>query len=299
MVPGSIKRVNHALGESQSHSPSGPDANAAARSTTIETADPLWWRLVSQLWYYTPSILTLVGLLLFWQFAVEYWQIKQFILPSPLDALAALGEERFHWGHNLYITLSAVVGAFFFTAVTGLLLGTALVWSSMLERTLLPLLVIFNTLPKIALAPMVIFWIGYGVKANIVIGVAVAFFPMALNSAAGLRNVDPDLLNLLQALKAKKWQIFLKIRLPSALPYIFVGLKLAAVFATVGAIVGEFIASTAGLGAVIIVGNTTLDTPSIFASLLLISAIGMAFYGLVIIAERLFVPWEFREQAFI
>lgn len=279
--------------------PGGPNANAQPRTTTIETVEPLWRRAASSLWYYTPSILTLVCLLLFWQFAVQYWQIKQFILPSPLDALAALGEERFQWGRNLYITLSAVVGAFFFTAVTGLLLGTLLVWNSMLERTLLPLLVIFNTLPKIALAPMVVFWIGYGVNANIVIGVAVAFFPMVLNTAAGLRNVDPELLDLLQALKAKKWQVFLKIRLPSALPYIFVGLKLAAVFATVGAIVGEFIASTAGLGAIIIVGNTTLDTPSIFASLLLISVIGMAFYGLVIIAERIFVPWEFREQAFV
>lgn len=291
--------MDHGLAKPPERSPGAPSANTGTRTTTIETVEPLWRRLAARLWYYTPSILTLVALLLFWQFAVEYWQIKQFILPSPLDALAALGEERFRWGYNLYVTLSAVVGAFFFTAVTGLLLGTLLVWNSMLERTLLPLLVIFNTLPKIALAPMVVFWIGYGVKANIVIGVAVAFFPMVLNTAAGLRNVDPELLDLLQALKAKKWQIFLKIRLPSALPYIFVGLKLAAVFATVGAIVGEFIASTAGLGAIIIVGNTTLDTPSIFASLLLISAIGMAFYGLVIIAERIFVPWEFREQAFV
>lgn len=285
--------------ESRGHPPSGSGVAVDNRTTTIETAEPLWHRIAAQAWYYTPSILTLFALLAFWQFAVQYWEVKQFILPSPLDAIATLGEERFRWGYNLYITLSAVVGAFFFTAVTGLLLGTALVWSSMLERTLLPLLVIFNTLPKIALAPMVIFWIGYGVKANIVIGVAVAFFPMVLNTAAGLRNVDPDLLSLVQALKAKKWQIFLKIRLPSALPYIFVGLKLAAVFATVGAIVGEFIASTAGLGAVIIVGNTTLDTPSIFASLLLISVIGMTFYGLVLIAERLLVPWEFREQAFV
>ncbi len=265
--------------------------------TAVESNEPLWRRVAQQSWYYTPSVLTLLGLLLFWQFAVEYWEIKEFILPSPIAAIATFGEERYQWGYNLSITLYAVIGAFFFTAVTGLLLGAALVWNSMLERTLLPILVIFNTLPKIALAPMVIFWIGYGVKANIVIGVAVAFFPMVLNTAAGLRNVEPELLDLVQALKAKKWQVFLKIRLPSALPYIFVGLKLNAVFATVGAIVGEFIASTAGLGAVIIVGNTTLNTPSIFASLLLISLIGMVIYGLVIIAERILVPWEFRGQA--
>jgi len=239
----------------------------------------------------------LAALLLFWQFSVEYWQIKEFILPSPIAAFSTFGDPRYEWGFHLSITLYAVIGAFFFTAVTGLLLGAALVWSSMLERTLLPILVIFNTLPKIALAPMIIFWIGFGVKANIVIGVAVAFFPMVLNTAAGLRAVEPDLLDLVQALKANKWQVFMKIRFPSALPYIFVGLKLNAVFATVGAIVGEFIASTAGLGSVIIVGNTTLDTPTIFASLLLISIIGMVLYGLVIIAERIFVAWEYRGQA--
>ena len=270
---------------------------AAETVPVVARLDPAWRRALSRVSYYLPSAITLIGLGLFWQFAVVYWEVKEFILPSPLRAIETFSNPMYRWGQNLRMTLTAVLGAFFFTGVTGLVFGIILIWNTMLERIVLPILVLFNTLPKIALAPMVIFWIGYGIKANIVIGVAVAFFPMVLNTAAGLRNVEPDLLDLVQALKAKKWQVFLKIRLPSALPYIFVGLKLNAVFATVGAIVGEFIASTGGLGAVIIVGNTTLDTPSIFASLMLISAIGLFMYGLVLSAERLLMPWEFRGDA--
>lgn len=262
--------------------------------TAVDQRELARRRLTAKIVYYLPSAVTLIGLVLFWQFAVVYWDIKEFILPSPLRAIETFGNPMYRWGHNLRMTLLAVVGAFVFTALTGITFGIVLIWHSLLERVILPILVLFNTLPKIALAPMVIFWIGYGIKANIVIGVAVAFFPMVLNTAAGLRNVEPELLELVHALKARKWQVFLKIRLPSAMPYIFVGLKLNAVFATVGAIVGEFIASTGGLGAVIIVGNTTLDTPSIFASLMLISAIGLVIYGLVLAAERLLMPWEFR-----
>ena len=266
---------------------------AAAAAASEGLAERIWARIV----YYIPSATTLVALIAFWEFAVHYWQVKEFILPAPSRAVEALMDPHYRWGQNLAMTLTSVIGAFFFTTIAGLVLGTLLVWNSMLERTILPLLILFNTLPKIALAPMFIFWIGYGVSANIVIGVAVAFFPMVLNTAAGLRSIEPELLDLVQALKARKWQIFLKLRLPNALPYIFVGLKLNAVFATVGAIVGEFIASTGGLGAIIIVGNTTLDTPSIFASLMLISAIGLILYLLVIIAERLTMPWEFRGAA--
>jgi NitT/TauT family transport system permease protein len=259
--------------------------------------EPPWRRLAARLGYYVPSALALLAIILFWQWSVTTFAVKEFILPSPMRALAAFGDPQYRWSYNLWVTMQAVIGAFFFTAVLGLTLGTLIVWNSLLERTILPILVLFNTLPKIALAPLCIFWIGYGIRANIVIGVAVAFFPMVLNTAAGLRNVEPELLELVQALKARKWQVFLKIRLPSAMPYIFVGLKLNAAFATVGAIVGEFIASTAGLGAVIIVGNTTLDTPSIFASLMLISAIGLLLYAVVNVAERILVPWEFRDEA--
>jgi NitT/TauT family transport system permease protein len=171
------------------------------------------------------------------------------------------------------------------------------VWNSTLERTIMPILVLFNTLPKVALAPLFVIWLGYGVWPNIVIAVTIAFFPVVINTAAGLATVEPELLDLTRQLKASKWQVFRKIRFPSALPYIFAGLKLNATLSVIGAIVGEFVASEAGLGNLIMAGGVTLDTPSIFAALTLIAFLGLGLYGLVAAAERLLVPWEFREQS--
>jgi NitT/TauT family transport system permease protein len=174
-------------------------------------------------------------------------------------------------------------------------LALLVVWNKLLEQAVLPLLVLFNTLPKVALAPLFVIWLGYGIWPNIVIAVTVSFFPVVINTAAGLTNVDPDLLDLVRSLKASKWQIFRKIRFPNALPYIFAGLKLNATLSVIGAIVGEFVASDAGLGALIIAGGVTLDTPSIFASLCLIALLGLVLYAAVVAVERLVMPWEFRE----
>ncbi|HYZ34259.1 MAG TPA: ABC transporter permease [Crenalkalicoccus sp.] len=242
--------------------------------------------------YYLPSALALLALLGAWHALVVGLGIKPFILPGPGAAIAALGEARFAWGSNLIATLLAVLGAFVASAVLGVALAVAVVWDGRVERTLLPLLVLFNTLPKIALAPLFLLWLGYGVVPNILIGVAVAFFPMVVNTAVGLRAVDPDLLALVQAMRATRWQVLAKIRFPNALPYIFAGLKLNASMSVVGAIVGEFVASERGLGAVIMTAGVTLDTAAIFAALILISALGLALYGLVVLAERRLTPWE-------
>jgi NitT/TauT family transport system permease protein len=126
--------------------------------------------------------------------------------------------------------------------------------------------------------------------------VTVAFFPMVINTAVGLRAVEPDLLALTQAMRATRWQVLRKIRFPNAIPYIFAGLKLNASMSVVGAIVGEFVASERGLGAVIMAAGVTLDTPAIFAALILISALGLAIYALVVAAERWLTPWERREE---
>jgi len=124
------------------------------------------------------------------------------------------------------------------------------------------------------------------------IAVTVSFFPMVINTATGLTKVDNDLIDLVRSLKGTRRQIFTKIRLPNALPYIFAGLKLNATLSVIGAIVGEFVASEAGLGALIIIAGVSLDTPAIFASLCIISVMGLGLYALVVVAERVLVPWE-------
>jgi NitT/TauT family transport system permease protein len=247
--------------------------------------------------YYLPSALVIVGLLAAWQLAVDWWGVKEYILPSPWSAVKALGRPNYQWTANFLTTLYAVLGAFVLSAILGVALAVVVVWNDMLMRAIMPVLVLFNTLPKIALAPLFVIWLGYGVWPNIVIGTTIAFFPMVVNTAVGLASAEPEMLDLVKTLKASRWQVYTKIRFPNAVPYIFTGLKLNATMSVIGAIVGEFVASERGLGALIITGGVTLETPSIFASLTLISLLGLVLYGIVVAIEKLVAPWAFREDA--
>ena len=247
--------------------------------------------------YYLPATLVILALLLVWQLAVDFLQVKQYILPSPWAALQALDRPNYRWPANFMATLYAVLGAFVLSALLGIALAVLIVWNRLLLRTVMPVLVLFNTLPKIALAPLFVLWLGYGIWPNIVIGTTIAFFPMVVNTAIGLASAEPELLDLVRTLRASRWQVFAKIRFPNAVPYIFAGLKLNATMSVTGAIVGEFVASELGLGALIIAGGVTLETPSIFASLILISVLGLALYGVVVAVEHFVAPWAQREEA--
>ena len=246
--------------------------------------------------YYVPSALVMLGLLAAWQLAVDLGGVKEYILPSPSAAFKAYFRPNYQWTANFLATFYATIGAFALSAVLGVLLAVVIVWNDMLMRTVMPVLVLFNTLPKVALAPLFVIWLGYGIWPNIVIGTTIAFFPMVVNTAVGLASADPEMLDLVRSLKASRWQVLVKIRFPNAVPYIFTGLKLNATMSVIGAIVGEFVASERGLGALIITGGVTLETPSIFASLILISVLGLALYGVVVAVERWVAPWAFREQ---
>ena len=243
-----------------------------------------------------PATLVILALLVIWQLAVDLLQVKEYILPSPWSALKALDRPTYRWPANFLTTFYAVLGAFVLSAVLGIALAIAIVWNRLLLRTIMPVLVLFNTLPKIALAPLFILWLGYGIWPNIVIGTTIAFFPMVVNTAVGLASAEPEMLDLVRTLKASRWQVLRKIRFPNAVPYIFVGLKLAATMSVTGALVGEFVASERGLGSLIITGGVTMQTPSIFASLILISTLGLVLYGLVVAAERIVAPWAQRDE---
>jgi len=253
-------------------------------------------RLLQAAHYYLPSTLVILGLLVSWQLAVDLWQVKEYIPPSPWSALRSLARPNYQWTANFLATFYAVIGAFALSAVLGIALAVAIVWNDLLMRAIMPVLVLFNTLPKIALAPLFVIWLGYGIWPNIVIGTTIGFFPMVVNTAVGLATAEPEMLDLVRTLRASRWQVFMKIRFPNAVPYIFTGLKLNATMAVTGAIVGEFVASERGLGSLIITGGVTLETPSIFASLILISVLGLLLYGLVVAVEQLVAPWAQREE---
>lgn len=230
--------------------------------------------------------------LVVWHLGVVLLGVKEYILPTPVAAIKTLFEAKFRWAFNFLATFYEVIGGFILSAVVGVFLGISIIWSDWLKRTILPFLVFVNTLPKIAVAPLFLIWFGYGILPNILIVILISFFPMVINTATGLVAVEEDLLDLVRYLNATKWQKLIKIQLPNSLPYIFSGLKITSTTAVVGAIVGEFIASDKGLGSVIITSQTTLSTPAIFGSLILISAIGLGLFAAVEIMEKILMPWE-------
>ena len=240
------------------------------------------------------TLLTFILALLVWHFGVVLFGLKEFILPTPVAAIQTLFQGKFRWPMNFMATFYEVVGGFLVSGLVGVILGVAVVWSEWLKRTILPFLVFLNSLPKIAVAPLFMIWFGYGIVPNILIVFLISFFPVVINTATGLVAVEDDLLDLVNYLHATKWQKMKKIQLPNSLPYIFSGLKIAATTAVTGAIVGEFVASEKGLGSIIISSQTTLATPVIFGSLILITLIGMALFGFVGMMERLLMPWEKR-----
>ena len=227
---------------------------------------------------YVPSLVLFGALLLLWQ-----------VLP-PLLHRGAL-DFSIPWHTHVWITTLEILGGFVLAGAAGVLLGVAIAWSVPLAAALVPFLVFVNTLPKVAVAPLFLLWLGYGVIPNALIAALIGFFPVVINTAAGLTQVDEELLDLGRVFGAPTWKVFLKIRLPNALPYVFSALKVTATAAVVGAIVGEFVASQAGLGTVIVNAQTNLNTPVAFASLLWISVIGLVLYGLVGLAARWWAPW--------
>jgi len=237
------------------------------------------------------AIVLFVALLGAWQLAVSAFEMREYILPSPLAVLRALGGREIPWAGHLWITTLEIVGAFVLAGVVGVALGIAIAWSPVLAKALVPFLVFVNTLPKVAVAPLFLLWLGYGVVPNMLIGALIGFFPVVINTAVGLTQVDEEMLDLGRVFNAPKWRVFAKIRIPNAYPYILSALKVTATAAVVGAIVGEFVASQKGLGYVIITTQGSMNTPVAFAALVWISVIGLAVYGAVVIAARWIAPW--------
>src|SRR5262249_9324561 len=197
---------------------------------------------------------------------------------------------------NTLITGAEIFGGYILAVVFGI--GAALLfsWSRALEMFVMPLLVSLNMIPKVALGPLIIVWFRYGIGPNMLMAFAICFFPIVLTTARGLHEVEPDLLDLVRTLKGSRWQIFTKIQLPGALPYIFSGTKVAAILAVAGAIVGEFLGPDRGLGYLMLQVQVTLDTAAMFMAVILITLIGGLLYLLVLGLERAFVVPDARLQ---
>src|SRR5438132_4431540 len=245
---------------------------------------------------YSLAVLSHVGLIAAWYLFVKLGEVPKFVMPSPYETLQALLVPNYRWPENIIVTGTEIFGGYILAVVFGI--GAALLfsWFRFLEMAVMPLLISLNMIPKVALGPLIIVWFKYGVGPNAVMAFAICFFPIVLTTARGLREVEPDLLDLVRTLRGSRWQVFTKIQLPGALPYIFSGMKVAAILAVAGAIVGEFLGSDRGLGYLMLQVQVTLDTAAMFMAVILITLIGMALYGSVIGLERVLVVRDARIQ---
>jgi len=263
------------------------EAGHAAPSTPLRRSPELLGR-------HGPAIGIHLLVLLIWYAVVAWGGVPKFILASPIDTLRTLTIEHYAWGRHVWATTREVFGGFALAVVAGVAMAVMFSWFPPVGRAGMPLLVTLNMIPKVAMAPLFIIWLGYGIVPNIVIAFTICFFPIVITTARGLHEVEPDLLDLVRAVRGSRWQIFTKIQLPSSLPYIFSGMRVAAVLAVAGAVVGEFIGSDRGLGYQMLQVQAQLDTPAMFMCLILISLIGVGLYGLVILGERALVVADAR-----
>jgi NitT/TauT family transport system permease protein len=238
-------------------------------------------------------VLVFVVFVSLWEGAVRAWRIPDYLVPAPSDIARALGAgiaSRLYLEHFWTTLIEAVLG-FLIAAVAGIVLGTIIAQFRLVERTVYPYLVALQTLPKIAIAPLLIVWLGFGLSSKIVIAALVAFFPILVNVIVGLKTVDAPKLDLMRSLDASRWQTFRFVLFPNALPFVFAGLDIAVVFSVLGAIVGEFVGSQRGLGNLILQFNTALDIAGMFAVLILLATLGITLHLLMQAIQRRVIFW--------
>lgn len=262
--------------------------------TQKEASTQSEWLVPEVMRRYGLALFSHLLLILVWYLAVSYGHLPSFIIPSPVATVASLDGPNYHWISNTLVTASEIFGGYFLAVIVGVTFAIVFSWSRTAEEGIMPLLVTLNMIPKVALGPLFIVWFSYGIMPNTIMAFAISFFPILLNTARGLREVEPELLELVHSLHSSKWQTFIKIQLPSALPYIFSGMKVGAILAVAGAIVGEFLGSARGLGYLMLQVQVTLDTPAMFMAVILITLLGVILYGVVLGLERLVIVRDAR-----
>lgn len=226
-----------------------------------------------------------------WWAATIVFDVQSFILPTPGEVVAALVDRASYLLDHARVTLWTTVQGFLLAILVAVPLALIITASQMLERTVYPLLLMLNAVPKVAIAPLLVVWMGFGQLPKVVLVFLVCFFPIVISTAAGLASTPADLVELGRSVKASWWQTLRKIRVPAAVPQFFVGLKVAITLAVIGAVIAEFVGATSGLGYVIVISGASADTALAFASMVLLGVMSIVlFYGLVAIERRL-LPW--------
>ena len=251
----------------------------------------LFSNLRSRLIEWLPAIVLIVALLVAWEVLVDVMDVQRWLLPAPsVIATEISGEFGFLMKHAR-VTLSETVVGFAFSIALAVILASGIVWSRTVERSVYPIIITSQTIPIITLAPLLIIWVGADMRSKVIVIVLFTFFPIVISLVSGLRSVDQEMVDMFRTMGASPWQTFKKLMIPAALPNFFSGLKVAAVFSVIGAVIGEWFGASAGLGWLMKIAGGQFQTARIFAAIVVLSRLAMLLFAAVVAIEK----WSLRK----
>ncbi len=243
-----------------------------------------------------PAALLALSVILGWELVVRLFGIPAFLLPGPAAIAGAFWESSGLLLEHAVPTAGEALVGFFCAAVAGVLSGLLINRSPLMERALYPWLVVSQTLPVIAVAPILVTWFGYGPAPKVMVVTLFCFFPITVATADGLRAIDPGLIRLMRSFGASRWRIFSMVEVPGVLPFLFGGVRLAVTYCVIGAVIGEWVGSSQGLGFLMIQDKAQFEIPRLFAEIALLSLMGVSLFLLVALAQRLLAPWTLKRD---
>ena len=241
---------------------------------------------------WSPPLALLAAAVGVWELVVRAADVPDYLFPAPSAVAASLAGDKGLLADATVVTLREILLGYLLAVAVGVAIAVVLHFFLALRRALLPILVLSQTVPTVLIAPILAILLGYGIGPKLVVVVIVCFFPIVVSTVDGLRSADPELVRMMRTLRAGKLAIFRRVEFPGALPRIFSGARVAATYAAVAAVFAEWAGSSSGLGFLILQAQPALDTSRIFAAVLILSALALALYSLVSLAERVLVPWE-------
>jgi len=241
--------------------------------------------------------IAVIAFFVLWSAGVRVFEIPDYLLPAPEDVIRRIARDWHVLARNASYTLQSVLSGFAAAVLVGVPLAFAVVLSRSVERVTMPFLVMSQTIPKVAIAPILVVWLGFGILPKIAIVFLIAFFPIVVSTVVGLKSVENDMIDLVRSMGATTLKIMLRVRGPTALPQMFAGFKIAICLSVVGAIVGEFVGSDKGLGYLLLTATGTLDGTLVWSALFILIAIGIVLFATVSKLERLVIPWHVSIRA--
>ena len=272
--------------------PPGRTASSIADHAPEHTARGIA-RLIGK-WF--PAVIIIAGVIGLWEWVVAANDIPHWKLPSPHSIAEELWSSRSLLLRHTWVTLKEVLIGLSIALTGGVLLAGLIHQSRTLERVIYPSVIASQTIPIIVIAPLLLIWLGYGMQHKVIVVALISFFPIVVNSVDGLKSADPDMIRLLRTLGASRWQVFTKVQVPNSLPFMFSGIKIAVTVSVIGAVIGEWVGSSEGLGYLAIRSKSQFLSERVYATVVLLSLMGIALFLIAGVLERVFLPWYHHER---